>query len=797
MLISLQWLNQWLSIAPSTEQLESLLTFGGFEVESIQRNTTPLDRIIVGEITAITAHPQADRLRICQIDDGVQNLQVVCGASNARSGLKVALALPGARIQGKKLKSTKMRGVVSQGMLCSARELGRDDDHAGILELEAAAPLGEPIADWLAQTDVVLDLAITPNRGDCLSIRGIAREVAALQPDTHWNAPSASPMTATIEDYLPVQLQAPQACPLYAGCIIRGINMQASTPTWMRQRLEACGLRSIDPVVDITNYVMLESGQPLHAFDAARISTGITVRWAQQGERLSLLNGSEQTLSPDTLVIADSTRPLAIAGIMGGKDSAISAQTRNIFLEAAFFTPSAIAGKARCFHLTSDAAYRFERGVDPALPIQALEHASALLRQIVGGEYASIYAVSDEQYLPQRAEILLDLRRMQRRLGIHVDGTILCSDRIRQILENLGCEVQTGSLWRVKTPSHRFDLHIEEDLYEEIARVYGYAKIPEILPALPAIMPEPIEKSDERAQQILSQQGYQEAICYSLLDATSEAVGRPPMTQAITIRNPISQEMQIMRSSLLPGLLKTAACNLHRQKTAFRLFECGAVFWHDAHDDLQQRQHIAMIAVGNKLFPQDWQSASLDFTFYDFKADCETLCRDTDQWQWRALNTDYPLLHPGKRAQLIVAGQEAGRAGQLHPQMHASFDISADITVWLFECDPAVLAKNSARKQYRAFSYQPEIHRDLSLLAPEKMDYATLEKLIITAGGTFLRSLQLCDIYRGAQIPDGYYALTCQLIWQHPKKTLTDTAINRQVDQIINKLNALQIKLRT
>ena len=794
MIVSLSWLQQWLGAELKPESLCDALTFTGLEVEACEATGVEPANMVVGEVLSCEQHPQADSLSLCQVDSGSARLQIVCGAHNVRAGLKVALALPGARIEGRKLKKSKLRGVESQGMMCSKRELGLGSDHSGIIELAAEAKVGESLERWLPLRDYLIDINITPNRGDCLSIQGIARDLAASQPDWPLQPPlSLAAPKPQHDQRLPVQLSAASACPKFCGCVITGVDLSRPSPAWLTERLEQSGVRSIDPAVDITNYVMLELGQPMHAYDLRSIAGGIEVRYARAGERLVMLDNSEQELHDDTLLITDAEKVLALGGVMGGKHSGVQADTRDIFLEAAWFNPEAVHGQARARALSSEAAYRFERGVDSSFTEQAMWRATQLFADITGGSVGAIVTTQHLEQLPTIPTIELDLARVQSLLGLSIDNSNLRSDRLLGYLESLGCSVEVGALWRVQPPAYRPDLRAEEDLLEEIVRIHGYHRLPESLPPSgqqlnpnpqPSVAPEVVR---------MAQLGFQENINFSFVSAAQEEATRPPWAGASArLLKPAGDDMSTMRSSMLPGLLNSLQSNLVRQRRQLKFFECGRVFWLDEAGGFVERDHLAGASVVDELFWDDWQGKALEYGFYDLKAEIQQLAR----LECRPWRQPPQFLHPGKSASVVDAsGAEVGYCGLLHPDTQRLFELGAAGSVWVFELQRSALSPER-QSSYQELSAQPEIHRDLGLLVPQDVDYRSVIEQLRAAAGPNLKFARAFDLYRGDQVQEQYYSLALRLGWQHPGKSLSSESVDKLMAKIIASLVGLGIKLR-
>ncbi|MFD2189884.1 phenylalanine--tRNA ligase subunit beta [Pistricoccus aurantiacus] len=776
------WLREWVSPQRSTQALADQITMAGLEVDGLEPVAAAFSGVVIAEVVDKMSHPDADKLSVCQVEDGSDEpVQVVCGAPNVAVGQKVAFARVGAVLPGDfKIKKAKLRGMQSRGMICSASELGLEEGVSeGILELDAAAPVGQDFREWMGLDDVAIEIDLTPNRGDCLSVKGVAREVGVLNRLPLQEAPTFA-VEIVHDDEFPIEIKDSTHCPRYLGRVIKNVNLKAETPSWMVERLRRSGLRSIDPVVDITNYVMLELGQPLHAFDRANLQERIEVRLAREGERLVLLDGQEITLNGDTLVIADAGGALAIAGVMGGEHSGVTAQTRDVFLEAAFFTPLAVAGQARTYGLHTDASHRFERGVDPELPRQAMERATGLLLSITGGDPGPISDVTDCQALPSVASITLRAERLEQALSM-----ALGSDEVVDILERLGMDVRgDGSTWQVEVPSWRFDLRIEEDLIEELARIYGYNRLPVRRPsARLELRPDNESRRPlKRLRRQLVARGYQEAITYSFVSSQWQETLLPEAVSPV-LANPISSDMAVMRASLLPGLLKALEYNLNRQQNRVRLFETGLVFRGDL-DDLEQIPMLGALACGLRE-PEGWAASRETVDFFDLKGDLESLLGvNRGDVSWRFEPAQHPALHPGQTARLLYRGQEAGWIGALHPAIRDKLGLKADAL--LFEVRLEALAQGRL-PAFSALSRYPEVRRDLALLVKEDLPVQDLLDCLREQAGEWLTDITLFDVYRGKGIEPGSKSLALGLTWQHPSRTLNDDEINQLVDVIITE----------
>lgn len=782
MKFSEQWLRGWVSPQVSRDELVARLSMAGLEVDSVTPAAGAFTGVVVGEVLSTEQHPDADKLRVCQVSNGAETFQVVCGAPNVRPGLKIPFAMIGAALPGDfKIKKAKLRGVESNGMLCSQAELQVGEGNDGLMELPADAPVGQDFRVYLELDDASIEVDLTPNRGDCLSVAGLAREVGALY-DTAVTRPPVATVPAIHDQVVPVEVVASAACPRYLGRVIRNVDLSRPTPLWMVERLRRSDVRSIDAVVDITNYVMLELGQPLHAFDLAEINGGIRVRMAEEGEKLVLLDGQEVSLRADTLVIADHQRALAIAGVMGGEHSGVSATTRDIFLESAFFDQIAVAGKARSYGLHTDASHRYERGVDWQLAREAMERATGLLLDITGGEAGPVIETVSEQHLPSVEPIVLRAERMEQMLGMKMDAA-----EVERLLTALGLTVssQTSEQWRVIVPSHRFDIALEVDLIEELARLYGYNRLPVRYPqARLAPQPRAEAQSDLPAlRRLLVARGYQEAITYSFIDQKWFELFSPGV-EPLLLANPISADMSAMRSSLWPGLVKSLQHNLNRQQDRVRLFESGLRFVGQL-DGLKQEPMLAGVICGSRL-PEGWAQGRDAIDFFDVKADVEAVLGFAGaQEEFRFVPGSHPALHPGQTARIEREGREVGYLGALHPEL--SKTLGLDRPVFVFELVLAEVAVGRLPK-FHELSRFPEVRRDLALLADREVSATAVLDVIRENAGEWLTDLRLFDVYQGKGIDPLRKSLAVGLTWQHPSRTLTDDEVNASTQQILTSL---------
>lgn len=790
MKFSEQWLREWVNPPITTQQLAAQLTMAGLEVDSTTPVAGDFTQVIIGNVLSAEQHPNAERLRVCLVDIGQKEpLTIVCGGANVRAGLKVPVVIVGGSIKGQKIQAAKLRGVASQGMICSVSELGLQETSTGIMELPADAPVGEDFAKWLKLDDHSFDLHVTPNRGDCLSIQGVAREVAVLN-DLQFSPPAIQKVAAEIEDKLPITVSAPDDCPRYLGRIIQGIDPAATTPVWLTERLRRSGLRPVHPVVDITNYVLLELGQPLHAFDLHALQGGIEVRRARQGEKITLLDEQEVALDSEVLIIADAKQPQAIAGIMGGSESAVKSGTTAIFLESAFFSPLSIAGRARRIGLNTDAGYRFERGVDPELARQALERATQLLLEIAGGKAGVITEVCDSKKLPEAKIIKLRSARIARVLGIAIpDETVVT------ILQRLGMQVKKDQdkSWDVIPPAHRFDLEIEADLIEELARIHGYGLLPQCKPHTTLHFMPLSEKQIhlERLQNVLIDRGYHEVITYSFVAPKIQQL-IDPQQKPMDLLNPISADLAVMRTSLWPGLLNTVAYNQNRQQNRVRIFETGLRFVRE-NNLLKQEPMLAGVACGDA-YPEQWGISQRALDFYDIKADLEALFALTgDAKKFVFEKAEHNALHPGQSCSIKLDGKNIGYLGALHPALLQQRELTGTVYCFELELNALGAAKLPVAKVLSKF---PAIRRDISFWVSTAVTAEALVNAIRTVVGEWLIDLFIFDVYQDKNEQDKI-SLALSLILQHPDKTLVDDEVNAVMEKVIAHLKGkFSISLR-
>jgi phenylalanyl-tRNA synthetase beta chain len=782
MKLSLAWLNEWADVGADPRALAARLTMAGFEVEAIEPAAQALSGVVVAEVESVTRHPQADRLSVCRVRHGeAASVQVVCGAPNVRAGLTAPLARVGARLPGgAEIRRAELRGVESLGMLCSARELGLGEDQDGLLELPAGLVPGTPLAAALGLADTVFEINLTPNRGDALSVLGLARELAVLN-GAPLRVPDMPSVAATLSERLPVELAAPAGCAKFAHRVLRGLDPAARTPLWMRERLRRAGMRSLGPLVDVTNYVMLELGQPMHAYDLRRLDSKVVVRWASAGETLTLLDGRCIALEPDMLVIADARRPVGLAGIMGGEHSGIAPDTCDVFLEVAWFAPAAVAGRGRRLGLLTDASQRFERGVDPTGQERALERATALLLEIGGGAAGPLVVERSSAHLPLAQPIELERAHLKRLIGIEVPDA-----RVGGILAALGFEVAaTASGWRARAPAWRFDVLEEADLIEEVARVYGYNEIPEIdasIPQRPGAVPEG-RIGAGRLALLLVDRGYFEVINYSFVDPALQRRLFPGVA-ALPLANPISAELAEMRLSLWPGLLKSLSDNVRRQVIRARLFEVGVKF-HLQGNELKEISSIAGVAWGAAL-PEQWGAARTPGDFYDLKADVEALLAATGEpGAFRFVAEGLPCLHPGRSARIYRGDRACGWVGELHPELARTLELVPPPLLFDLELDITSTAGIPAGHEV---SRLPSVRRDLAVVVDETLTFSQLRESVTVAASSLLQEIKVFDVYRGGGIESGRKSVGLGLIFQDKSTTLTDADVDAVMTAVRERL---------
>jgi phenylalanyl-tRNA synthetase beta chain len=792
MKLSKLWLREWVNFSLTEQELADQLTMAGLEVDAVNPVSGEFTHVIVAEVLSTKPHPDADKLTLCEVNVNADKpLKIVCGAANVRPGLKVALAMIGAMLPGGlQIKESKLRGELSQGMLCSVTELGLAEHSEGIMELEDTAPVGMSLREYLTLDDHVFDIDLTPNRADCFSVLGIAREVAVLNKAPLLE-PSVSTVTPAIDDKLGINLINSEACPRYCGRIIRSIKSDAKTPLWMSERLRRGGIRTLHPVVDVMNYVMLELGQPMHAFDLDTIKGDINVRFSNDSEQLELLDGQNVTLNEKVLVIADNEKPIAMAGIMGGAHSAVQAHTTDVFLESAFFNPIIIAGVARKYGLFSDSSQRYERGVDPYLQMKALERATALILEIAGGSAGPVIESCDMKYLPDRVKFIFDTTKVKKLTGL----TISLSE-MKELLEGLGIAItqEVNEKLHVIIPTHRFDLQQDVDLVEEIIRLYGYDN----LKAQP--MNTEVQAGDTSVKERIATElshwfrakGYHETISYSFVDPEiQEALY--PQKEFMQLLNPISSELSQMRVGMWPGLIASMIYNLHRQQNAIKFFEIGVVFDVEKQE-LSERPCVAGLLMGEQ-GSLNWNETARYFDFYDLKGDLQSLFSLLKLNEVEFIPAVNEALHPGQSAQIKIGGMHAGWIGVLHPRLSDALDVHHDVL--LFELNLELLI-NSVSPLYRTISKYPQIRRDLSFLVDEEINSRQIEQAVRSAvEGNWLKSFNVFDVYVGKGIPEGKKSLAVAMTLQDDTRTLVDSEINLLISAIIKTLeNEFSIILR-
>ncbi len=791
MKISENWLRTWVNPAIDSDTLSDQLTMLGLEVDELAPVAKPFTGVVVGEVLTVEQHPDADRLRVTTVNIGSgEPLQIVCGAPNVRAGMKAPVATIGAILPGDfKIKKGKLRGVESQGMLCGASEIDLEDKIDGLLELPDDAPVGVNIREYLKLDDNVIDISITPNRGDCFSIRGIAREVAVIN-QLQMNEPEIKSVDATITDEKKVVINTDGA-PRYLGRVIKNVNVKAATPEWMEQALARSGIRTHSILVDVTNYVLMELGQPMHAFDLAKIEGTVHVRQAKSQEKLQLLNDQEVELQEDVMVIADDQKALAIAGIMGGLASSVTDDTTDIFLESAFFAPLAIAGRARRFGLHTDSSQRYERGVDFELPLIAMNRASQLIQELAGGEFGPITVAEKSDLLPKREAIELKQAQVDQLLGYKV-----AAEFITDALTRLGCEVtvQANGEWSVVPPSHRYDMAIYQDLIEEVARIDGYDNIQISLPSMDVQLAKYQDRFEiAQLRQTVVTLGYQEAISFSFADAKLEKQLNPQVSP-LMLANPISSDLAAMRSTLLSSLIPCVQYNLNRQQSRVRFFELGLRFdYQNANSiqDLKQIPTLALVAVGSRE-PESWHAKPQPMDFFDFKGEVEEILA-AGRVKVEYVRSERPWLHPGQSAEILVDGQSIGYLGRLHPSLENELDLS---TIWVAELDQAAVLQSYV-SNFTELSRFPSVRRDIALLISDNINVRDIQQLIEKTGGELLDSTWLFDVYTGQGVEEGKRSLAFALLWQHPSRTLEDAEIKSGMDNIIQVLeNTYQATLR-
>lgn len=782
MKFSEQWLREWVNPEATTDQLVEQLTMAGLEVDGVEPAAVAYTGVVVGEVLSVEPHPDADKLRVCQVAGGEEPVQVVCGASNVAAGVKVPFATIGAVLPGDfKIKKSKLRGELSMGMLCGASEIGLEDEVDGLMILPEDAPVGTDFREYLGLNDTIIEVDLTPNRGDCLGIKGLAREVGVLN-----KAPvtpiTVEPVSATIDDVMQVELAAPEDCPRYASRIIKGVDLTVKTPMWMVEKLRRSGIRSIDAVVDITNYILLELGQPMHAFDLSQIAQSIVVRKAQKDEVLTLLDDQELKLKSDSLVIADKEKALALAGIMGGAQSGVNAETTDILLEAAFFEPVKIAGRARDFGLHTDSSHRFERGVDYELPSVAIERATQLLLEIVGGQAGPVSVTESAEHIPSERKVALRKARINKVLGFD-----LPDQEVEDILTRLGMTVSTNAEgWDIVVPSYRFDISIEADLLEELARVYGYNNLP-VKPVVSDLNFKPVSEvktpqSDIR--RLLTSRGYQESITYSFVEPKQQALFDPQITP-VALQNPISADMSVMRTSLWPGLCGAMSHNTKRQRNRVRLFEVGQKFIRNG-DNIDQPLCVAGLLTGTR-DPENWTESGEMVDFYDLKGDVEAiLALSGAPTAFTFEAAEHSALHPGQSARILRDGNLIGWIGTLHPNVQKALGVTQPVYVFELLVEPV---SSGFLPSFNSLSKFPEVRRDLAILIEKRFSAEQVLQTVRSVAGENLKNLLLFDVYEGKGIDLNSKSLALGLTFQHPERTFSDEDVNQVIDAVIQALD--------
>ena len=776
---SISWLKSLCPTDLSIDDIVRRLTMAGLEVDGVEPASKPWTHVVVGEVLSVTQHPDADKLNVCEVTDGESTYQVVCGATNVRAGLKVPFARVGAVIGDDfRIQQAKLRGVDSHGMLCGADELGLSDERDGLMELPDHVVTGSDVADLLSLPDHVVEVDLTPNRGDCLSITGLARELGVLSQTT-FRTVDCEAVDPESDETHDVHLSAPEGCPCYVGRVIEHVDVTKPTPMWMVERLRRSGIRSIDAIVDITNYVMLELGQPMHAFDRDQLVGEIDVRMAHPGEQLVLLDGKTLTLSDDVLVIADQEKALALAGIMGGEHSGISERTTTVFLESAYFDPITIAGKARRYGLHTDASARFERGVDWQLAERACQRATALILDICGGVPGPVMITDNEQALPTLQVVTLTHARIKQQLKIE-----LASETIQQMLQALGFDVDvTSDGFRCVAPSWRFDIAIEQDLIEEIARIYGYNNLPTSLPAQAltmAAVPE-AETPLMRLKHYLVDQDVQEAVTYSFVDPAMQALLGDGV-QGVRLANPIASNLAEMRRSLMPGLVEAVRHNVNRQAPRVRVFETGQCFV-SSGDQLDQSERLGIALYG--------QQAPLHFSgdrlvdFFDLKGIVDGLGMVNGGGSLSWSSGEHPALAPGQTARVSMNGQSIGIVGRLHPRLARELDLPKPLFLADLNLSPLLSGQVTA---FKAISRYPRVLRDLAVVVDDSIAWQQIVDAVESLGDSRIQSVELFDVYRGTGVPEGCQSLALSLSLQDPETTLDDVAIQEMVDQVVRTL---------
>jgi len=781
MKFSESWLRTLVAPELSSEELSHLLTMAGLEVEELDPVAPQFNDVVVAHVLEVTKHPDADRLNVCKVDTGRgEPTIIVCGAPNVAVGLRVPCALPGARLPGDfVIKIAKVRGIESSGMLCSAKELGIAEEASGLLILPVDAPVGQSIRQYLDLDDNLFTLKLTPNRADCLSLTGVAREVGAIA-DAPVKFVDVPEVAATIADQRQVILDAPAACPLYCGRIIQGVDAKAPTPEWMKRRLERSGIRAISALVDVTNYVMLELGQPLHAFDNAKLSGAVHARMARPGEKLLLLNEQTINIDSDILVIADDVKALAMAGVMGGEESSVTLETTELLLESAFFAPKAIAGRARRYGFSSDASHRFERGVDFGGTRRAIERTTRLVLDICGGAAGPVVEARAE--MPARKQVRLRTDRAAKVLGMAITA-----EQIAKLFSGLGLSfTRDGDDFLVQPPTWRFDIEIEEDLIEEIARLYGYDNIPSPAPRGPLSMlvqPE-AQRPQAEVRQLLVDRGYQEVINFAFVEEAWEA-DFVANTNLIRLANPIASQMAVMRSTLFGGLISNLRTNLNRKQSRVRLFETGRTFHRDAKgcpvEGFHQPRKLAGLAYGGAL-PEGWSDGGRKVDFFDVKGDLEALLAPA---KLRFEKLQHPALHPGRAAKVLLDDREIGSIGELHPEWVQKYDLPLAPVVFELDFDAV---KAASVPSYIEVSKFPAVIRDLAVVVDQGIALQAILDGLKGQLPALVNDVQLFDVYAGKGVAENKKSLALRIVMQDTQRTLLDSEVDAAMQQLVSCL---------
>ena len=787
--VTLNWLKTYIDFDLSPSELADRLTMLGIEVESVKQLGVGLEGVVVGSVSSIRPHPNADKLVLCQVDVGkAEELQIVCGAPNVREGMLAPVATIGATLPiGLTIKSAKLRGETSQGMLCSEKELGLSEDAAGLMELPGDTPLGTTLSEALRLDDVVFELEITPNRPDCLSLLGVAREIRA-ETGNPLKLPTVDlkENETDIRELTSVTIDAPDLCPRYAARVIQGVKVGES-PAWLQQRLESVGVGVINNIVDITNFVLMEYGQPLHAFDYHKLAENrIVVRRAADGEQLTTLDEVERELTPDMLVIADAEKAVALAGIMGGYDSEITETTCDVLLESAYFNPSSVRATAKALGISTEASYRFERGADPGVVITALDRAAQLITELAGGTvcegvvdvYPGLQPLTRIQLRPERVNFVL--------------GTTIETAEMVQILNLLGFDVETsGDVYQVTVPTFRSDVTREIDLIEEIARVYGYDNIPTTLPKgdIPVPPPNPKTEVHNRIKRFLLAAGMMEAVNYSFCDPNCfdkiRLNANDPLRDVLKLRNPLSPEMSVLRTTLLPSLLENAQHNRNHQIDTIALFEIGGVFTQNSEQKEPERvAGILAGQIGEGVYSNPYRQPD----FFDIKGLVEGILEVCGIVDYTLQKTDMPIFHPGRNAEVLLDDRRIGTFGEAHPVVLENYDLP--YKAYLFECDVEGLVDTAVfTKRFEPISIYPKVARDLAIVVDKEILSDMPTELIYATGGDVVESVRLFDVYEGEQVPDGKKSLAYTITYHSTTETLTDKAVNALHDKVVERLN--------